>query len=36
MRIGTSLKSAYGISDARTGARWMIERARASYEAGLD
>ena len=36
MRVGTSLKSAYGTSDARTGARWMIERARASYEAGLD
>lgn len=36
MRIGTSLKSAYGTSDARAGARWMIERARASYEAGLD
>ena len=36
MKIGTSLKSAYGVSDARAGARWMVERARASYEAGLD
>lgn len=36
MRIGTSLRSAYGVADAREGARWMIERARASHEAGLD
>jgi alkanesulfonate monooxygenase SsuD/methylene tetrahydromethanopterin reductase-like flavin-dependent oxidoreductase (luciferase family) len=36
MRIGTSLRSGYGVSDPREGARWMIERARASHEAGLD
>jgi alkanesulfonate monooxygenase SsuD/methylene tetrahydromethanopterin reductase-like flavin-dependent oxidoreductase (luciferase family) len=36
MNIGTSLKSAYATQDAREGARFMIERARASYETGLD
>jgi len=36
MKLGTSLKSGYVTRDAREGARWMIERARASYEAGLD
>jgi alkanesulfonate monooxygenase SsuD/methylene tetrahydromethanopterin reductase-like flavin-dependent oxidoreductase (luciferase family) len=36
MRIGTSLKSAYATQDVREGARWMIERARASHAAGLD
>ena len=36
MKIGTSLKSGYVTDDARGGAQWMIERARASYEAGLD
>jgi alkanesulfonate monooxygenase SsuD/methylene tetrahydromethanopterin reductase-like flavin-dependent oxidoreductase (luciferase family) len=36
MRIGTSLKSAYATRDEREGARWMIERARASHAAGLD
>ncbi len=36
MRVGTSLRSGYGVDDPREGARWMIERARASYEAGLD
>jgi alkanesulfonate monooxygenase SsuD/methylene tetrahydromethanopterin reductase-like flavin-dependent oxidoreductase (luciferase family) len=36
VRIGTSLKSGYAIDDARAGARWMVERAKASYEAGLD
>ncbi|MDQ1466443.1 MAG: hypothetical protein QOH10_858 [Actinomycetota bacterium] len=36
MKIGTSLRSAYGVEDPREGARWMVERARASYEAGLD
>ena len=35
MRIGTSLRTAYP-SDARTGARWVIERARAAHDAGLD
>jgi alkanesulfonate monooxygenase SsuD/methylene tetrahydromethanopterin reductase-like flavin-dependent oxidoreductase (luciferase family) len=36
MRIGTSLKSVYLVDDAREGARQMIERARASHDAGLD
>jgi len=36
MRIGTSLKSAYATRDVREGARWMIERARVSHEAGLE
>jgi alkanesulfonate monooxygenase SsuD/methylene tetrahydromethanopterin reductase-like flavin-dependent oxidoreductase (luciferase family) len=36
MKIGTSLKSAYLVDDVRVGARYMIERARASHEAGLD
>jgi alkanesulfonate monooxygenase SsuD/methylene tetrahydromethanopterin reductase-like flavin-dependent oxidoreductase (luciferase family) len=36
MRIGTSLRSGYGPMDARLGARWMIERAAAARDAGLD
>jgi alkanesulfonate monooxygenase SsuD/methylene tetrahydromethanopterin reductase-like flavin-dependent oxidoreductase (luciferase family) len=36
MKIGTSLKSAFVTDDVREGARWMIERARASHDAGLD
>jgi alkanesulfonate monooxygenase SsuD/methylene tetrahydromethanopterin reductase-like flavin-dependent oxidoreductase (luciferase family) len=36
MRIGTSLKSGYVVDDTREGARCMVERARASHEAGLD
>lgn len=36
MRIGVSLTSAYRPVDAREGARWMIERARAAERAGLD
>jgi alkanesulfonate monooxygenase SsuD/methylene tetrahydromethanopterin reductase-like flavin-dependent oxidoreductase (luciferase family) len=35
MRIGVSLRSSYA-TDMRTGARWMVERARAAREAGLD
>jgi alkanesulfonate monooxygenase SsuD/methylene tetrahydromethanopterin reductase-like flavin-dependent oxidoreductase (luciferase family) len=35
MRVGVSLRSGYD-TDARTGARWMIERARAANDAGLD
>jgi alkanesulfonate monooxygenase SsuD/methylene tetrahydromethanopterin reductase-like flavin-dependent oxidoreductase (luciferase family) len=35
MRIGVSLRSGYS-TDARTGARWMIERARAANDAGLE
>lgn len=36
MRIGVSLRSAYGTKDVREGARWMIERAAAARAAGLD
>lgn len=40
MRIGVSLRSGYGPMpgwrDVREGARWMIERARAARDAGLD
>lgn len=34
MRIGVSLRSSFP-TDARTGARWMVERARAASDAGL-
>src|SRR4029079_4358523 len=36
MKSGVSLRSAYLPVDVRTGARWMIERARAANDAGLD
>lgn len=36
MRVSTSLSSTYLVDDARTGARQMIERARAAWDAGLD
>jgi alkanesulfonate monooxygenase SsuD/methylene tetrahydromethanopterin reductase-like flavin-dependent oxidoreductase (luciferase family) len=36
MRVGVSLRSAYPVDDVRMGARWMIERAAAAREAGLD
>ena len=36
MRVGASLRSGYGPMDAREGAQWMIERARAASDAGLD
>ena len=36
MRVGVSLRSSYAVGDARTGARWMIERAGAARAAGLD
>lgn len=36
MRIGASLASTYENVDAREGARWMVERAAAAREAGLD
>jgi alkanesulfonate monooxygenase SsuD/methylene tetrahydromethanopterin reductase-like flavin-dependent oxidoreductase (luciferase family) len=36
MKVGVSLRSAYPPMDVRTGARWMIERARAASAAGLD
>lgn len=36
MRVGISLTSQYGVSDPRQGARFMIERAAAARQAGLD
>jgi alkanesulfonate monooxygenase SsuD/methylene tetrahydromethanopterin reductase-like flavin-dependent oxidoreductase (luciferase family) len=36
MKIGISLRSGYAPMDARLGAQWMVERARASAAAGLD
>ena len=36
MKIGTSLRSSYPVSDQRQGARWMVERAAAAATAGLD
>ena len=36
IRIGVSLRSSYDGVDARTGARWMVERAVAARDAGLD
>jgi len=36
MRIGVSLSSSHRTDDAREGARWMVERARAANQAGLD
>ncbi|GAB4328099.1 MAG: LLM class flavin-dependent oxidoreductase [Dehalococcoidia bacterium] len=36
MRVGVSLASFHNVDDARMGARWMVERAAAAREAGLD
>ena len=36
MHIGVSERSGYGVDDARSGARWMVERVRAARDAGLD
>lgn len=36
MRVGISLTSSHRIREPREGARWMIERAAAAREAGLD
>lgn len=36
MRIGISVNSSHPGVDARTGARWMIERVKAASDAGLD
>ncbi len=36
MRIGISVTSSFGVRDARLGARYMVERARAARDAGLD
>ncbi len=35
MRIGISVASAYDVSDPRQGAMFMVERARAAWQAGL-
>jgi alkanesulfonate monooxygenase SsuD/methylene tetrahydromethanopterin reductase-like flavin-dependent oxidoreductase (luciferase family) len=35
MKIGISVASAYGVKDPRDGARFMVERARAAWDAGL-
>ena len=36
MRIGISVATALRTPDARTGGRWLVERAAAAQEAGLD
>jgi alkanesulfonate monooxygenase SsuD/methylene tetrahydromethanopterin reductase-like flavin-dependent oxidoreductase (luciferase family) len=36
MRISVSLRSGYSTDDPRAGARWMIERAAAAADAGLE
>ena len=36
MKVGVSLTSRHVVSDPRQGARWMIERAAAARQAGLD
>ena len=36
MRVGISLTTAVRAPDARTGGRWLVERAAAAREAGLD
>ncbi|MCB0108247.1 MAG: LLM class flavin-dependent oxidoreductase, partial [Caldilineaceae bacterium] len=36
MRIGISIASSYDVTDYRTGATYMLERAKAAADAGLD
>lgn len=36
VRVGTSLRSGYAVDDPREGARWMVERTKAAWDAGLD
>src|SRR6266511_6012340 len=36
MRVGVSLRTSFFTDDARLGARWVVERARAAWDAGLD
>jgi alkanesulfonate monooxygenase SsuD/methylene tetrahydromethanopterin reductase-like flavin-dependent oxidoreductase (luciferase family) len=36
VRIGVSLRTAFVVDDVRVGARWIIERAAAARDAGLD
>jgi alkanesulfonate monooxygenase SsuD/methylene tetrahydromethanopterin reductase-like flavin-dependent oxidoreductase (luciferase family) len=36
VRIGVSLRTAFVVEDVRVGARWVVERAGAAHDAGLD
>jgi alkanesulfonate monooxygenase SsuD/methylene tetrahydromethanopterin reductase-like flavin-dependent oxidoreductase (luciferase family) len=36
VRVGVSVRSSYALDDPRVGARWMVERAAAARDAGLD
>ena len=36
MRVGVSLRTAFAVDDVRVGARWILERAAAARDAGLD
>jgi alkanesulfonate monooxygenase SsuD/methylene tetrahydromethanopterin reductase-like flavin-dependent oxidoreductase (luciferase family) len=36
VRLGVSLRTAFLVEDVRQGARWIVERAAASRDAGLD
>lgn len=36
MHIGVSERSGYAVAEARTGARWMVERVSAARDAGLE
>jgi alkanesulfonate monooxygenase SsuD/methylene tetrahydromethanopterin reductase-like flavin-dependent oxidoreductase (luciferase family) len=36
VRVGVSLRTSYLVDDPREGARWIVERARAAWDAGLD
>jgi alkanesulfonate monooxygenase SsuD/methylene tetrahydromethanopterin reductase-like flavin-dependent oxidoreductase (luciferase family) len=36
VRIGASLRTAFIVDDVRVGARWIVERAAAARDAGLD
>jgi alkanesulfonate monooxygenase SsuD/methylene tetrahydromethanopterin reductase-like flavin-dependent oxidoreductase (luciferase family) len=36
VRIGVSLRTAFVVDDVRVGARWVVERAAAARDAGLD
>ena len=36
VRVGVSLRTAFLVDDVRVGARWIVERAVAARDAGLD
>ena len=36
MRVGVSLRSGYAPAEAPNAAQWMVERAKAAFDAGLD